>query len=81
MVSALRLAAEIVAALPSDRLTPDTAAGRGSFIRPIELRAGAASAQLRAMVRDFDEDELAAHVTLLERTAREVVATRPRART
>ena len=79
MVSALRLAAEIVAALPSDRLTPDTAGGRAGLIHPNELKASAASAQIRAIVRDFDENELAAHVALLERIARQVIATQPRA--
>jgi tripeptide aminopeptidase len=77
LVSALRLAAEIVARLPSDRLTPDTTAGRDGFIHPYELTGTPAEAEIRAIVRDFDEDLLAEHVALLERTARGVVDSAP----
>lgn len=80
LVSALRLAADIVAALPSDRLTPDTTAEREGFIHVYELTGTAATAEVRAIVRDFDEDLLADHVALLERTAHEVGARHPRAR-
>jgi tripeptide aminopeptidase len=79
LVSALRLAADIVAALPSDRLTPDTTSGREGFIHVHGLTGTAATAEIRAIVRDFDEDRLADHVALFERTAREVTARAPRA--
>jgi tripeptide aminopeptidase len=80
LVSALRLAAEVVAALPSDRLTPDTTAHREGFIHVYDLTGTAARAEIRAIVRDFDEDLLAEHVALLERTARQAAARHPRAR-
>jgi tripeptide aminopeptidase len=79
LVSALRLAADIVAALPSDRLTPDTTSGREGFIHVSRLTGTAAVAEIRAIVRDFDEDRLAEHVALFERAAREVIARAPRA--
>ncbi len=66
LVSALRLAADIVAALPSDRLTPDTTSGREGFIHVTRLSGTAAVAEIRAIVRDFDEDRLAEHVALFE---------------
>jgi tripeptide aminopeptidase len=77
LVSALRLAADIVARLPSDRLTPDTTSGREGFIHPYELTGTAAEAHIRAIVRDFDEDLLDQHVALFQRTAREVVDAAP----
>ncbi len=80
MVNALRLAARIVAALPGDRLTPETTAGREGFIHPYALTGTPARAELRLIVRDFDEDKLQEHVALLERTAREIVEGEPRAR-
>ena len=79
LVSALRLAAEVVAELPSDRLTPDTTSGRDGFIHPYSLHGTAAEAEIRAIVRDFDEQRLAEHVALFERTARAVVGRAPRA--
>ncbi len=77
LVSALRLAADIVAGLPSDRLTPDTTSGREGFIHPYELTGTAAEAHIRAIVRDFDEQLLADHLALFERTARRVVEAAP----
>ncbi len=79
LVSALRLAAQIVAELPSDRLTPDTTSGREGFIHPYELTGTAARAEIRAIIRDFDEQRLAEHVELFERTATAVVERAPRA--
>ena len=76
LVNALRLAARIVAALPADRLTPETTSGREGFIHPYELTGTPARAEIRAIVRDFDEDLLEAHVALLRATAEEVVGRR-----
>jgi tripeptide aminopeptidase len=80
MVNALRLASRVVSALPSDTLTPETTAGRDGFIHPYELTGTAGRAELRAIIRDFDDELLERHVRLLERTAHEVVDADPRAR-
>ena len=79
LVSALRLAARIVAALPSDRLAPETTSGREGFIHPFELTGTPARATISTIVRDFDDDELERHLALLQRTAQDVIATEPRA--
>ena len=81
LVNALRLAARVVSALPSDTLTPETTGGRDGFIHPYELTGTAGRAELRAIIRDFDEELLERHVRLLERTVHEVVDAEPRART
>jgi tripeptide aminopeptidase len=80
LVNALRLVAKILAALPSETLTPETTSGRQGFIHPYQLAGTAGRATFRAIVRDFDEQSLDRHVELLERTAREIVASEPRAR-
>jgi tripeptide aminopeptidase len=77
LVSALRLAAEVVAALPSDRLTPDTSSGREGFIHPYSLTGSAAVAEIRAIVRDFDEELMLQHRQLLQRTAEQIVGDAP----
>jgi tripeptide aminopeptidase len=79
MVSALRLAARVVDSLPSDRLTPATTSGREGFIHVFSLTGTPGSAEIRAIVRDFDDQLLADHVALFERTAGEVLETEPRA--
>ncbi len=80
LVNALRLAAQIVAALPSATLTPETTADREGFIHPYELSGTPAKAEIRFIVRDFDDELLERHVALLEQTARQVTAAEPRAR-
>ncbi len=80
LVNALRLAARIIAALPADKLTPETTSEREGYIHPYELTGTSGHAEIRAIIRDFDEDLLSAHLELLERTAREVVASEPEAR-
>jgi tripeptide aminopeptidase len=77
LVSALRLAAQVVDELPSDRLTPDTTSGRQGFIHPYELTGTTATAEIRVIVRDFDEQRLAEHVALFEQTATSVVQRAP----
>jgi len=80
MVNALRIAAEIVAALPSDRLTPETTSGREGFLHPFEFTGTAGQASVSFILRDFDEQALRAHADVLRRTAEEVAAREPRAR-
>ncbi len=80
LVNALRLASEILAALPSDRLTPETTSGREGFLHPYQLSGTPARTQFRLILRDFDDEQLERHLALLRRTAEEVVARHPRAR-
>jgi tripeptide aminopeptidase len=77
LVSALRLAAQIVAALPSDRLTPETSSGREGFIHPYSLTGTPANAEIRVIVRDFDEELMLQHRQLLQETAEQIVAAAP----
>ena len=77
LVNAARVAGGIVAALPQDRLTPETTSGREGFIHVHEIAADATTARIRAIVRDFDDDLLAEHVQLLRATTEKVVADTP----
>jgi tripeptide aminopeptidase len=79
LVSALRLAARIVASLPADTLAPETTSGREGFIHPYSISGTPGEAQVTAIVRDFDDARLERHVALLKRTAEEVVGAEPRA--
>ena len=55
LVNALRFAARILAALPADTLTPETTSGRDGFIHPYSLTGTAGRAQIRLIIRDFDD--------------------------
>jgi tripeptide aminopeptidase len=79
LVNAARLAARILAALPSDHLTPETTEDREGFIHPYEMEGDAGRAVLRFIVRDFDDEALEQHVELVRRTAEKIVGAEPRA--
>jgi tripeptide aminopeptidase len=77
LVNAARVAGRIVAALPQDRLTPETTSGREGFIHVFELTGDAGTARIRAILRDFDDDLLAGHADLLRSIAQAVVDATP----
>ncbi|HWH10410.1 MAG TPA: peptidase T [Solirubrobacteraceae bacterium] len=79
LVNAARLAARVVAGLPQATLTPETTSGREGFIHVYELGGSAAQAEIRAIVRDFDDDLLADHVRVLREIAEDVVGSEPTA--
>jgi tripeptide aminopeptidase len=78
LVNAIKLAAEIVARLPKDRLSPETTADREGYVHPVLVSGDSSEAELRFIVRDFDDDELDRNVDLLRGIAQEVAATDPR---
>jgi tripeptide aminopeptidase len=80
LVNAARLASRIVAALPADRLSPETTSGREGFIHVYEMEGTAAAAQIRAIIRDFDDDRLAEHAALLRGIVERVAAEEPTAK-
>jgi tripeptide aminopeptidase len=79
LVNAAGLAARIVAGLPQATLTPETTSGREGFIHVYELGGSAGEAEIRAIVRDFDDDLLADHVGLVREIAEDVVGRAPTA--
>jgi tripeptide aminopeptidase len=71
LVNATRLAAHFLAALPPE-LTPEATRDREGFVHAYELDATTARAQIKLIVRDFDEELLERHVSLVRRTAEAV---------
>lgn len=65
MESAIRIAADIIAALPKDQLTPETTEGKQGFIHPLELTAKAETARIDFLLRDFVTARLEDHASLL----------------
>lgn len=80
LVNPMRLVGKLLAALPDDRLSPETTKDREGFIHPFAITGDAASATASFIVRDFEEELLAEHLAFLEARAQEVVAAQPRAR-
>jgi tripeptide aminopeptidase len=80
LVNAAKLAGRVLAALPADRLSPETSAGREGFVHPYEVAASSGRAVVKLIARDFDDELLAQHVALVRGLAEEVVGAEPRAR-
>ena len=54
MINALKIAGEILAALPKDRLSPESTDGKKGFIHPVRLDGIAEKCTIDFIIRDFD---------------------------
>jgi tripeptide aminopeptidase len=77
MVNALKVAADFLAALPRDRLSPETTADREGFVNPMSMTGQEGEATISLNLRDFDDGLLAEHEQLIRRLAAEAVAAHP----
>ena len=77
LVNALKLVAEVIDALPKDRLSPETTDGREGYVHPERWSGGTSRATLWLIARDHDDDVLEHHVDLVRRIAEEVVGREP----
>jgi tripeptide aminopeptidase len=75
LVNAIKLAAEIVARLPQDTLSPETTEGRDGFVHPVVIEGDSSEVELRFIVRDFENDRLEEHIAFLRTLAADVAAT------
>jgi len=78
LVNAIKVAGEILARLPQDRLSPETTEGREGYVHPVLVEGDSAEVELRFIARDFENDRLAEHVSFLRGIAEEVAAAEPR---
>jgi tripeptide aminopeptidase len=65
MENAVKIASDIVAALPKHRLTPETTDKKRGFIHPIKIEGGLENAKITFILRDFDDDLLAQKAQIL----------------
>lgn len=77
MENALRIAAEIVAGLPKDHLTPETTEGREGFLHPVQMSGIAEKASIHLIVRDFTDERLKDHEAVLQAVVDKVMTNYP----
>ncbi|MBI3241359.1 MAG: peptidase T [Chloroflexi bacterium] len=80
MVSALKLAARFITALPSENNSPETTDGRQGYIHPHDMVGNVAHAEVNFILRDHDDDLLAAKREQLRGLAKGLQAAEPRAK-
>jgi tripeptide aminopeptidase len=77
MVSALQLAAKLLAALPRERCAPETTSGTEGFIHPTHLEGGVDRATIKLILRDFELAGLAEKRSMLKGLCRGLQAAEP----
>lgn len=75
--SAIKIAADVLAALPKDRLSPETTAGREGFIHPVQVSGIAEQAEIKFIIRDFTEAGLQENEAILQETLNQVLKSYP----
>lgn len=78
MQSALKIASEIVAALPKDTLSPESTNGKEGFVHPTNMEGTVESATLEFIVRDHDTARLPKHEKELERLIKTIIEKYPK---
>ncbi len=79
MTNALRVAADFLARLPREGLSPETTEGREGFLHPYEITGGVAEVKMKILLRDFQASKLTEQADLLWRTVAAVKTSYPAA--
>ena len=80
LVNAVKLAAELVASLPADRLSPETTEERQGYVHPHRISGGVEKTVVDFIIRDHDDDLLEQHTELLRELAGRIAQKEPRAK-
>lgn len=79
LVNALKIAGELLDALPKDRLSPETTSKMEGFFHPVRVEGIAEKAVVEFIVRDFSLSGLQSHEQALKEIAEHVLAGHPKA--
>jgi tripeptide aminopeptidase len=74
LVNALKIAGEILAALPKNSLAPEVTSGKDGFFHPTHLDGIAENATIGFIIRDFEDTGLLQKETILENIVKEIVS-------
>ncbi len=69
MVNATRAAADFLAALPRDGMTPETTSDRQGFIHPNAIHGGVGEATVELILRSFDSEDLKGYADIVRAAA------------
>ena len=80
MTNAVRAAADFIARLPRDGLSPETTELREGFLHPYDITGGVGEVKLKILLRDFDAAKLDELADRLRQTAAAVMQDFPQAK-
>lgn len=79
MINAMKIAGEILAALPKDRLSPESTDGKRGFIHPVRVEGIAEKCTIDFIIRDFETAGLVKKEDYLRTQIEERMRTYPKA--
>jgi tripeptide aminopeptidase len=79
MINAMKIAGEILAALPKDRLSPESTEGKRGFIHPVRLEGVAEKCTIDFIIRDFETKGLQKKEDYLRTQIEELMRLYPKA--
>jgi tripeptide aminopeptidase len=77
MVNSIRAAADFIASLPRDEMTPETTEGYDGYVHPYSVDASVDRTTVKVLIRDFLTGELGTKRALLEHLARQAASRHP----
>ncbi|MHA8050179.1 peptidase T [Aquirufa sp. ROCK-SH2] len=77
MESALKIASEIVTALPNSTLSPETTENKEGFIHPVGINGSVEEARIDFILRDFDTKKLELYGQFIISLAKEILKNYP----
>jgi len=77
MQNAIKIASDIVAALPRDQWCPEHTEGKAGFVHPTNIQGGAEQVQIEFLIRDFDTANLVIYEQRILDIAESVIRENP----
>lgn len=78
LVNSIKIAADFIAALPKEGLSPETTADKEGYVHPYVLTGGIEETSVKFLLRSFEVDELRTQEAMLRALADETVAKYPK---
>jgi len=76
MESAIKIAGQIIAALPYG-LSPEGTENKEGFVHPVAIQGHVETASIDFIIRDFDEDKLTGHANIIRKITEDVLTKFP----
>lgn len=77
MESAIKIAGEIVAALPKDKMSPESTEKKEPFVHPVSISGGIEETTLQFIIRAFDEESLKTQEDFLKALTEKIIKNYP----
>ncbi|TCC86361.1 peptidase T [Pedobacter hiemivivus] len=79
MESAIKILSDVISSLPADCLSPESTELKEGFIHPVTISGNVEQAEVRFILRAFNDEELTANGELLDATVQNIIEDFPNA--